>query len=330
RHSTELLFGGAATAETSMCRKERYTKTGGQPEITRATIQDDLLRRDFSANAMALSLNPASRGLLLDPTNGLADIEHKELRILNNYTFFDDPSRLLRLVRLATRLQYSIEEKTKTHFDSAREAGVEEYITPRSRLIELRQLAAEADTAEAVKALNAHGLLDIFEPHLAKKLDLTSLAKLDKSRRLVEESGQRVDNFGPFLYCLTRKLSTGEKTTLRTRAGMKTAEAAAWMNLEHRAKAVQKLLTSKQAGQNSKLYKMLEPQDPALALFLLGFSPLQPVRERVKHYFTHLRPPVRDFDDKEIEALGAKPGTPKFASLRDAHLAAKLDKAGRK
>ncbi|MBI3697911.1 MAG: CCA tRNA nucleotidyltransferase, partial [Acidobacteria bacterium] len=144
RHSTELLFGGAATAEISMCRKERYTKTGGQPEITRATIQDDLLRRDFSANAIALSLNPASRGLLLDPTNGLADIEHKELRILNNYAFFDDPARLLRLVRLAARLQYSIEEKTKTHFDSAREAGVEEYITPRSRLIELRRLAAEA------------------------------------------------------------------------------------------------------------------------------------------------------------------------------------------
>lgn len=159
---------------------------------------------------------------------------------------------------------------------------------------------------------------------------MPALAKLDKFRPLVEESGQRVDNFGPFLYCLTRKLSTGEKTNLRTRTGMKTAEAAAWMNLEHRAKAVQKLLTSKQAAQNSRLYKMLESQDPALAVFLLGFSPLQPVRERVKHYFTHLRPLVRDFDDKEVEALGAKPGTPKFAALREAHLAGKLDKAGRK
>ncbi len=330
RHSTEVLFGGAATAEISMCRKERYTKTGGQPEVTRATIQDDLMRRDFSVNAIALSLNPASRGLLLDPTNGLADIERKELRIVQNYSFFDDPARLLRLVRLAARLKFSIEERTKTHFDSAREAGVEEYITPRSRLVELRQLAAETDSADAVRALNSHGLLPIFEPHLGKKLDLPSLSKLDKSRRLVEESGQRLDNFGPFLYCLTRKLSAAEKNNLRTRAGMKASEAGAWMALEQRAKGLQKLLTSKQAAHNSKLYKMLESQDPALTLFLLGFSTLQPVRERIKHYFTHLRPMVRDFDQKEIEALGAKPGTARFVALREAHLAAKLDKHGRK
>ncbi|HYM10586.1 MAG TPA: hypothetical protein VEU62_07635 [Bryobacterales bacterium] len=327
RQAAELLFGGAVTAEISMCRKETYAKTGGAPEVTRATIQDDLSRRDFSVNALALSLNPASRGLLLDPTNGLADIEHKELRVLHNYGFFDDPARLLRLVRLASRLKYSIEERTRTHMDSAREAGVEEYITPRARLLELRHLAAEPEAADAVKALHTADLLKVFEPHLSKKLDLPALSRLDKARRLLQNPSQWVDNFGPFLYCLTRKLSSAERSSLKSRCGMRASEAAAWTDLESRAKTLQKTLASKQAAQNSKLYKLLDSHDPAVALFLLAFSPLQPVREKVKNYFIHLHPLARSIDDREVEAAaGVKRESAKFAAARDAYIATRLDK----
>ena len=65
-----------------MSRRERYAKPAGTPQVTPATIQDDLHRRDFTVNAIALSLNRASRGLLLDPMNGLADLGRKELRTL--------------------------------------------------------------------------------------------------------------------------------------------------------------------------------------------------------------------------------------------------------
>jgi tRNA nucleotidyltransferase (CCA-adding enzyme) len=327
RQSAEVVFNGAVTAEISMCRKERYTKTGGQPEITRATIQEDLLRRDFTINAIALSLNPASRGLLLDPTNGLADIEHKELRVLHNYSFFDDPARMLRLVRLEARLKYAVQEKTRTQFDAARDAGVIEYMSPRSRLTELRQLAAEERLVEAVKALQSAGLLDAFEPHLSRKVDFSYLAKLEKSRELIDNAGQRVDMFGPFVYSLTRKLSPAERAHLRSRCGMKASEAAAWTDLESRAKSLQKQLISKQASQNFRLYKLLASQDPAVALFLLAFSPLRLVRERIKTYFTQLRPLARSVDDREVEAAGGvKRGSPKFAAAREAYLMSRLEK----
>src|SRR6185437_8167204 len=86
-----LMFPGNVRGEVAMARSERYDKPGKPPQIVPSTIAEDLRRRDFTVNAMALSLNPGSRGLLLDPFNGAADIEAKVLRILHNYAFLEEP-----------------------------------------------------------------------------------------------------------------------------------------------------------------------------------------------------------------------------------------------
>ncbi|MGZ4827092.1 MAG: CCA tRNA nucleotidyltransferase, partial [Terriglobales bacterium] len=96
-----VLFPGNVRGEIGMTHAAAYDKPGKPPRITPATINEDLRRRDFTVNAMALSLNPGSRGLLLDPFNGIADIEAKVLRVLHNYAFLEEPIRLLRATRLA-------------------------------------------------------------------------------------------------------------------------------------------------------------------------------------------------------------------------------------
>src|SRR6185295_9451268 len=131
----------------------RYGKTGSKPQVSPATIQEDLRGRDFTANAIALSLNKASRGLLLDPMNGLADIERKELRAVTTYGFYDDPSRLLRLVRFRVRMGFTVEERTQMQVANAREAEVEKRITGKALGNELRRTAAEDNPAEIIKAL---------------------------------------------------------------------------------------------------------------------------------------------------------------------------------
>src|SRR5450759_2004777 len=91
--------------------------------------------------AAAISPSPASRGLLLDPTNGLADLQRRELRAVHNYVFYDDPVRMLRFIRLRVRMGFTVDERTQLQFENAREAGVEAYITPRSLHDELCHLA---------------------------------------------------------------------------------------------------------------------------------------------------------------------------------------------
>ena len=95
--------------EISAARTERFPKPA-RPEYTPAGILDDLRRRDFTANAMALSLNEGSWGLLLDPLNGTADISTRHLRLVSNYGFLEDPIRLVRAIRLISRTGWEMEE----------------------------------------------------------------------------------------------------------------------------------------------------------------------------------------------------------------------------
>lgn len=116
RKMVDVRFPNGVRSEISMARQEKYGKPGAKPQITPATVHEDLRGRDFTINAIALSLSRASRGLMIDPTNGASDLERKELRAISNYSLYDDPVRLLRLIRFKARLGFTIDERTLQQF----------------------------------------------------------------------------------------------------------------------------------------------------------------------------------------------------------------------
>src|SRR5262245_32636154 len=179
-----LLLLGNVRAEVTSTRSERYEKPGKPAEITPGTIYDDMRRRDFTVNAMALSLNPGSRGLLTDPFNGVADIEGKVLRILHNYAFYEDPSRLIRATRLSTRFHWTLEERTQARYDAAKENNYIENLSDRAVGHEIEQLAHEENPIEILKALEKEDWLKVLVPHLSLgKVDSSSLSHLFKDRK---------------------------------------------------------------------------------------------------------------------------------------------------
>src|SRR5256886_6857046 len=179
-----LTLPGGVRAEISSARTERYEKTGKPPIIAPATIIEDLRRRDFTVNAMALSLNPGSRGLLLDPFNGAADIEAKLVRVLHNYAFVEDPSRLIRATRFAARFHWPLEERTQVRFDSAKENKYIEHISDKAIGHEIEQLAYEEDPLHIVRVLEKEGWLKVLNPHwTTAKVDSAGLSQLMKMRQ---------------------------------------------------------------------------------------------------------------------------------------------------
>jgi tRNA nucleotidyltransferase/poly(A) polymerase len=332
RRSAELVFPNGVTAQVAMSRKERYAKTGAKPQVTAATIQEDLRGRDFTVNAMALSLNRASRGLLLDPTNGLADLGRREMRSTHPYVLYDDPVRLLRLVRLRVRLSFTVEERTRMQYDNARAARLDTLIPSRALLQELRHIAAEPSPAELLQALNQDGLLALFSPALAgARLNLHALTRIEKAVRLVDSANIVVPpQFAAFLHALTAKLTPKEKSSLFKTLDIPKEEIDQMRNLEPRSRKLEQALQSARVKKPSHVYQILADAPAGDIVFLLGHSAERVVQERIRNHLQKYLPSMQEVAPSEWAALEGQAGTPKYTRSRQAFLASRLDVRPRK
>jgi tRNA nucleotidyltransferase (CCA-adding enzyme) len=328
RKSAELVFPGGVTAQIAMSRQEKYARAGAKPQVSPVTIQEDLRGRDFACNAVALSLNRASRGLLLDPMNGLADIERRELRAVSVYGFYDDPSRLLRLIRLSARLGFTIEARTELQVQNARLAEVEKSIPAHAFAEELRKIACEDNPSEILKALDEAGLIAMFvAPLTGPKLNLQGLSKLEKLARLLPDDPKtRAARLGPFFWVLAEKLTAKEKQAVVKGAELSKADADAWQKLEPKVKKLETALRSARIRKPSQVYQIVSAAAAEEVLLLLYRSELKPVQERLRTYFQKYLPMALEITPEEFAALDGKPGTPKYQKARDALVANRLDR----
>ncbi len=310
-----LTLPGGVRAELSMARIERYEKAGKPPQISPATIIEDLRRRDFTVNAMALSLNPGSRGLLMDPFNGAADIEAKVLRTLHNYAFVEDPSRLIRATRLAARFHWPFEERTQARFDSARENNYIEYITNKAIGYEIAQIAYEDDPLHVVRTLEKEGWLKVLSPHWTSvKADSASLAQLLKTRQQMNELGHHPDPAPAVMYFLTARLSDKEIADMRKLMPRRDL-VEAWKDLESNAKSLAKRLTSKEAATPSRTWKLLFESRPEMILFLSVTARQQAVVQKIKNYLTKWRQVQQKIPLPEMIELRITPQMPEYAKI---------------
>jgi tRNA nucleotidyltransferase/poly(A) polymerase len=278
------VFNGIGV-ETSMARTEVFDKPGKPPAVSPATINEDMRRRDFTCNAMALSLNEGSRGLLLDPFNGAADIEAKLLRVLHSYAFLEDPSRLIRATRFATRFGWELEERTHARYDSAREGEYIQFISSRAIGYEIEQIAYEENPTAVMQALEEQGWLKVLcSKWTVAKANVPELAQLLKTRGAMAELNLSVDAAPAVMHFLTAKLGDAEVTALQ-RLIPHREFVAAWNRLDDDAKDLSKKLLSKEAATNSGAWKILSSAKPEALLYLDVTGHNKTVDEKIKNFF---------------------------------------------
>jgi tRNA nucleotidyltransferase (CCA-adding enzyme) len=316
-HVLYVTLPGGVRAEISGARIERYEKTGKPPVVTAATIIEDLRRRDFTVNAMALSLNPGSRGLLMDPFNGAADIEAKLIRILHNYAFVEDPSRLIRAARFTARFHWTLEERTQARYDSAKENNYIDYITHRAVGYEIEQLAYEDDALNVARVLEKEGWLKVLHPHWSTaKIDGDGLTQLMRGRQQMNEMGSYPDPAPAVLHFLTDKLSEKEITEIRRMIPRRDL-AEAWRDLEDNAKELAKRLTGKEAATPSRTWKLLSSARPEMILFLSVTSRQQAVAQKIKNFFTKWRQVQQKIPLPEMSELLITPQLPEYPKIAE-------------
>jgi len=153
-------------------RAESYAAPGALPDVRAGTVEEDLSRRDFTVNAIAVPLAGAHAGQALGAPHALEDLHARRLRVLHERSFLDDPTRLLRLARYSARLRFAVEEHTAELAAAAVAGGALDTVSRARVGAELRLALGEADAPAALLAIDRLGVLRALHPRLAFDAEL--------------------------------------------------------------------------------------------------------------------------------------------------------------
>ncbi|MCX5835070.1 MAG: hypothetical protein NTV99_11285 [Deltaproteobacteria bacterium] len=155
-----LTFPAGFKIDVATARVETYDRPVALPRVWPGRIEDDMYRRDFTINAMAIALSPLHFGEILDPFGGRADIEKKKIRILHEKSFIDDPTRIFRAARFEGRLGFRMDESTQKLIQDALASGMLERLEDYRIATELTLILQEEDPRPMIQRLEAFGALE--------------------------------------------------------------------------------------------------------------------------------------------------------------------------
>ena len=312
---------GTATVITSGCRvdlvtarEEEYPAAGELPQVTPGSIADDLHRRDFTINAMAVRIWPEGADLL-DPLGGLADLDAGLVRVLHRRSFVDDPTRMFRAVRYEQRLGFRICDETLSLMASAVSLGHMDSVSGDRWLHELERVLNEAEPGRALLRASELGLLSGLHPSLADDAGIQAMA----------ESSDDSIHPDVWLAALFSPLSAADGLAVIQRLRLWGRRASvARDTIEVRGKERE---IGEAAERPSDLYRILEPFAPQAIAAITRLTRDPSVRLALSRYMNELRFVRSSLTGDDLLEMGADQGPlvgKILAELRDARLDGKL------
>ncbi|HZM18482.1 MAG TPA: CBS domain-containing protein [Gaiellaceae bacterium] len=203
-----VLYREEERIDVVTARTEFYDAPAALPSVEHATIREDLFRRDFTINAMAVSLKGEDFGRLVDPFGGRRDLEAKTIRILHNLSFIDDPTRIFRAIRYESRYGFRMDDHTQRLARGTIEMGLVGDLSSARLRDELVALLEEGDAGASILRLAELGAGAAIHPHLAADDEAVDL--LGRMRRLNEHYGTAVPSWRLAFAVLARRMPPDE------------------------------------------------------------------------------------------------------------------------
>ncbi|MBM7614034.1 CBS domain-containing protein [Alkaliphilus hydrothermalis] len=304
-------------------RREYYEYPAALPKVEKSTIWSDLFRRDFTINCLALQLNKKNKGLLLDYFAGLEDIKEKKIRVLYNLSFVEDPTRIFRAIRFASRLGFEIEGETHGFIQQAIKDHMIEKLSDDRVREELKLILQEKSVCRSLLLLENYKVFQVLHKDL--RIDNDTLEKI----RCLDDT---IERFNEIFYQPVNRLQI---VLMQLLTNFPTEGLEGVINkfaTQSLVKLVQPSLTNK-----GSLYKLLQEED--LDKFAL-YQALKPLKLEemifyyndcndpyIQHYLMFYTLKLRDVNceicGEDLKAIGIKPG-PIYKKILDEVLRAKV------
>ncbi len=314
RFGTATIKCGDHTLDVATARKETYAHPGALPDVIPGTIHDDLARRDFSINAMAMSLSPDDHGELIDLHSGRSDLEQRLIRVLHPGSFRDDATRILRGVRYEQRFGFEFEAQTAGLL--IRDAHMLDTISGDRIRHEIELILSEQEPEHAIKRLADLRALQTIGLDLEGDSDI---AEMFRKARRIGEGGHL-----PILYlCLLVYRSTPQQTeAFITRLNMPSRLSRAMQDTLRLKNSIQ--LLDRLSPRPSEVYELLKDYDAFAIQANAIASESSSTRDSLELFLTDLRHLRPSLDGEDLKRLGIPPGPVMGRVLRALH-SAKLD-----
>lgn len=308
-------------------RKEIYAHPAALPTVEFSTIKEDLIRRDFTINAMAMSINKKNFGQLIDFFGGEQDLERGRIRVMHDKSFIDDPTRIFRAVRFEQRFGFSIDPRTEELIQTALEERMFERVEPQRVRDEIILIMKEEDPLKAVKRMaDLHELRFIHNKIRLDQKMVKFYRNISKICYWYENAYFRkrpLDEWLMYLVALFEELSYNETLSICKKFVFKRGEEARILSYKKDARKIIRVITGRSILP-SKVYRLLEELSYEVILLSLARSGSNLMKRRVKDFFERYNGSRISVRGEDLRRLGLKPG-PRFKNILDKILLAKID-----
>ncbi|UCG21021.1 MAG: CBS domain-containing protein [Deltaproteobacteria bacterium] len=306
-----VIFPDGFKIDVATARLEYYEYPAALPTVELSSLKLDLYRRDFTINTLAVELNPGRFGQLIDYFGAQRDFKDRAIRVLHNYSFVEDPTRVLRAIRYEQRLGFRIMKHTSNLIENAVKMKLLVELSGRRLTNELKLILSEENPIPAIKRMNEYNLFPFIHPEIQCGPPL---------ERLLREIGSVLawydlsfikngcDRWLVYLLALIDPLSPGglEEFCLKMEFAPR---LASWLvEGRERAISVGKGFYGKRKLKPSEIYHLLEDLGTEWLLFIMAKTQQEETRRAISHYFRDLKEVRPKLRGRDLKNMGITPG----------------------
>ncbi|PIE73423.1 MAG: prohead protease [Deltaproteobacteria bacterium] len=319
------------SVDIATARLEYYEHPAAMPTVELSSIKLDLSRRDFTINAMAIHLNPAHFGTLIDFFNSQADLQKKSIRVLHNLSFVEDPSRIFRAVRFEGRMGFTISVHTERLIKNAVDMELFGKSNDTRFLAELKYILSEKNPLPALQRLKKYNLFQFLWPEFSPSgtTDRQMYQDLQHTLETInwfegQNFEESCENWMVYLLVLMSESTIGQLSEFCNRFEESTKTTTFLKEQKEKVREKLRIFNNTPTMAHSRIVALLEGVGIEGLLYMMSIAKRDHIKERIVLYLLRLRAVRPRLSGKDLIGMGYKPG-PRFTVILTALKNARLD-----